>query len=551
MCFQSEEARLQLALQAKKRNPLLSTSKIARIYSVPRTTLIDRVNGKRPRRVTNLQRRKLTELEESTIVLHVVDLDSRSFSPRLQHVEDMANILLRERDAPRVGKNWASNFVKRTPELKTRLNRKIDYQRAFNEDPESYRAWFRLVANTIAKYGIQEEDIYNFDETGFLMGQITTGMVVTRADRVARPRQAQPGSREWTTVIQAVNSQGWAVPPYIIVAGKTHLASWYRDRQLPGNWVIQLSDNGWTTNEIAVKWLQHFDKHTRGRIKGTKRLLILDGHESHHSMEFDNWCKENNIIPLSMPAHSSHKLQPLDLTCFGPLKHFYGLYVERLMRRYQTHIAKEDFFPGFLEAYTAAMTDRNIRSGFEAAGIVPLNGERVIAALDHPQLFRTPTPPSDQPTPPWVTKTPTTTKEASKQSDFIKRRIKDHQNSSPTSILEAMDQMAKATHRVMHRVALLTKENDQLRETNHILSKRRRTKNKHLKSGGSLTIDESQVLLNQKVDGEDVESNQGESSHPRKRAATGKRRCGICGGTGHNARTCQADVETSNDEDSS
>lgn len=221
------------------------------------------------------------------------------------------------------------------------------------------------------------------------------------------------------------------------------------------------------------------------------------------------------------------------------------------MRRYQTHIAKEDFFPGFLEAFTAAMTERNIRSGFEAAGLAPLDGERVIAALDQPQSFRTPTPPSDQPTPQWVTKTPMTTKEASKQSDFIKKRIMDHQDSSPTSILEAMDQMAKSTHRVMHQVALLTEECDRLRETNHILSKRRRTKNKQLQSGGSLTIEESQVLRKQKGDGEDVESDQGESSRHRKRAATGKRRCGICGGTGHNARTCQADIETSHDDDSS
>lgn len=221
------------------------------------------------------------------------------------------------------------------------------------------------------------------------------------------------------------------------------------------------------------------------------------------------------------------------------------------MRRYQTHIAKEDFFPGFLEAFTAAMTERNIRSGFEAAGLIPLDGERVIAALDHPQSYQTPTPPPGSTTPPWISKTPGTIKEASKQSEFIKKKIADHQNSSPTSTLDAMDQMAKATHRVMHRVALLTEECDRLRETNHILSKRRRTKNKQLQFGGSLTINDSQVLREQKGDGEAVETDEGESSRPRKRAAIGKRRCGICGGTGHNARTCQADVETSDEEDDS
>ena len=65
---------------------------------------------------------KLTDLEESVIVQHILDLDSRSFPPRLSNVEDMANQLLAERDASKVGKRWASNFVKRHLELKTSFN---------------------------------------------------------------------------------------------------------------------------------------------------------------------------------------------------------------------------------------------------------------------------------------------------------------------------------------------------------------------------------------------------------------------------------------------
>ena len=33
-------------------------------------------------------------------------------------------------------------------------------------------AWFRLVENMRGKYGIQDCDFYNFDETGFMMGMI-------------------------------------------------------------------------------------------------------------------------------------------------------------------------------------------------------------------------------------------------------------------------------------------------------------------------------------------------------------------------------------------
>lgn len=134
----------------------------------------------------------LTPSEEDAIVRYIIELDTRGFSPRRADVEDMANLLLAKCGARRVGKNWTDRFIKRRPELCTRFSRAYDYQRAFQEDPDVLNAWFRLVANMRAKYGIQDCDFYNFDETGFMMGIIRPGMVVTRSDRVSKP------SRSWT-----------------------------------------------------------------------------------------------------------------------------------------------------------------------------------------------------------------------------------------------------------------------------------------------------------------------------------------------------------------
>jgi hypothetical protein len=185
------ESDMVLALQARQKNPKLSLQQAARIYNIPKTTLLYRERGQTPRRDTPSPTQKLTKSEEDAIVRYVADLDSRSFPPRIRGVEEMANQLLRTRSSTRVGKNWASTFVQRRPELKTRFNRRIDYQRVLCEDPDAYRAWFLLVRNTIAKYGVREEDIYNFDETGFVMGQISSEMVVTTSDRRGRPRAVQ------------------------------------------------------------------------------------------------------------------------------------------------------------------------------------------------------------------------------------------------------------------------------------------------------------------------------------------------------------------------
>ena len=545
----SNEGQLVLALQAIKQNPELSIRGTAQIYGVSRNTLKRRLQHTPSRQDTMPNSRKLTDLEESTIIQYVLDLDARSFPPRLRGVEDMANRLLADRDAPPVGINWASKFVKRNQELCTRFTRRYDYQRAQCEDPDVINAWFRLVRDTIAKYGVEDSDIYNFDETGFMMGMISTAMVVTSSERRGKPRLAQPGNREWVSVIQGINSQGWAIPPFLIVAGKYHLTNWYEDSTLPLDWVIATTHNGWTTNEKGVEWIQHFEKHTKARTCGTYRLLIMDGHESHHSTEFELFCKEHKIITLCMPAHSSHILQPLDVGCFGPLKKAYGREIEGLMKARITHITKTDFLPAFFAAFQAAMTEKNVKGAFRGAGIVPFDPESLLLRLD--VKLRTSSPAEGVAEGPnhWVPRTPNNPTEATSQTDYIKRRISHHQGSSPTSILTAIDQVTKGACGIMHKMALLQAEVDQLREANVTLSRRRRARKTRLRQGGSMMIAEGQLLQDQKDVEQQVAHDIHQSRGRKPRYEAKSRRCGTCGKSGHNARTCQITVKALNEGD--
>jgi hypothetical protein len=91
--------------------------------------------------------------------------------------------LLAKRHCDPVGQNWAANFVKRRPKLKVKFNYKYDYQRALCEDPEIIQGWFWLIENMKAKYGILNNNIYNFNEAGFMMGIISTRAVVTSSKR--------------------------------------------------------------------------------------------------------------------------------------------------------------------------------------------------------------------------------------------------------------------------------------------------------------------------------------------------------------------------------
>ena len=174
---QTQEAQIILAIEAIWSSKKMNRHKAAKLYRVPYLTLTNRINSTPPRSEYRSKNHNLTELEEEVLVWHILDIDERGFAPRLAGVEDMANYILESRGARRVGKLWAHRFVQRRPELKTRLNRVYDFQRALCEDPELISAWFQLVQNMRAKYGILDCDFYNFDEMGFMMGIICAAMV--------------------------------------------------------------------------------------------------------------------------------------------------------------------------------------------------------------------------------------------------------------------------------------------------------------------------------------------------------------------------------------
>lgn len=476
-----QEGRILLAISAiKNRENPLTIRKAARLYDVPFTTLQNRLRGT----IAQIERRpsghKLTITEEETLLQWILSRDRRGMPPRPAAVQDMANILLSERSPAgtqlHVGKNWVSTFINRHEELKTRYSRRYNYQRAKCEDQKVISEWFNRVQSTIQQYGILEDDIYNFDETGFAMGLIATAKVVTGAETSDRPPLLQPGNKEWVTVIESVNSAGWVLPPCIIFKGKTHIQAWYEDSALPCNWRIEKSPNGWTTDEIGISWLQnHFIPHTNARTKGKHRLLVLDGHGSHLTPQFDRICAQNNIIPICMPPHSSYLLQPLDVSCFAVLKRAYGRLMESNMQLGINHIDKLDFLEAYPKAHTEAFKSENIKNGFAATGLVPFQPDRVLLQLNI--QLKTPTPPGSRagtiPTN-WVPETPYNIVELQHQAAMIKALLKRRTQSPPSPTNAALNQLIKGCQLAMNSAVILAKENHDLRAANEKQKQKRK-----------------------------------------------------------------------------
>ena len=252
-----QEGRILLAIHSIKNQEISSIREAAHHFQVPRSTLQRRLTGDVFRSESRANNHKLSQIEEESLVQWILSMDSRGAAPRPTTVQEMANMLLATRGSTpvqTVGKNWATNFVKRHSELSTRFSRRYNYERAKCEDPKIIQEWFDCVQCTILQYGIDPDDIYNFDETGFAMGLTATAKVITRSEYYGRRSLLQPGNREWATAIETISASGWALPPCIILKGKVFIESWFDN--LPDDWRIEVSPNGWTSDEIGIRWLE-------------------------------------------------------------------------------------------------------------------------------------------------------------------------------------------------------------------------------------------------------------------------------------------------------
>ena len=532
----SREAQMQMAIEAYKKKKIRSKSRAAAVFGVPKATLLNRLRGIQPRSETRANGHKLTIFEEEVLAKRLLEADKRGFSIRPEFLRGMAQILLSERTqdpSSTIGVNWAYNFVQRHPELRTRYNRRITHQRAKQEDPKVIKQWFEVVQGTIQEHGIHEDDIWNFDETGFAMGLCTTSKVITAVERSERPRTTIQGNREWVTIIECVSTKGIHIPPAVILKGKEHQAAWYQESNLHPDWKLANSANGWTTDKIGLAWLEClFDPFSKLHSTGAKRLLILDGHSSHQTVEFDNFCKKNAIICLCMPPHSSHLLQPLDVGVFGPLKRAYGKLVEGMMAAGNNHIDKEDFLHIYPSARKAVFTEKNICNGFAGSGLKPLNKDRVLEKITF--QLRTPTPPPlAEGSISSAFQTPQNPRQLDHKIHNLQKSLQRKRtlSSSPVSHIQHLE---KAAQMAMNTNLLLQQEIKVLQTENERKIKKKARKRASIGDNLFISVQEGRERI-QQLDRQDEAQVEEPISRPRKRAP---QHCSGCGTVGHTIRGC-------------
>ena len=363
---------------------------IAKKHGVGRSTLsrAHRLNQV-PRRVANENQQKLSNQQELDLVKYIEELSARHLPPTRHMIQNFASSVASQPCSD----SWVKRFLHRHRDrLTLQWTTGMDSNRHNAESQCKYQLYFEVLQQKITQYDIAPENTYNMDEKGFAIGVLgrTKRVFSRRQYEKKEVRQArQDGSREWVSLLAAICADGTALPPGIIFASKnsTIQSRWVADIEAGKHAIhVASSPSGWTNNDIGLAWLEQvFDRYTKPKARLRYRLLIVDGHGSHLTQEFIEYCHQKRIILAVLPPHSTQTLQPLDVVCFKPLSSNYSCELDNHLQASQglSPLSKGDFFALFWPAWVSTFTENLISKAFTATGISPVNPDVILDRFRH------------------------------------------------------------------------------------------------------------------------------------------------------------------------
>ena len=126
---------------------------------------------------------------------------------------------------------------------------------------------------------------------------------------------------------------------------------------------------------IMLNWINSYMEETADLWRSVKTLVVRDGYASPLSLHLLTRLVENNVLIHVLPSHSSHNTQLLDVAVFGPMKGANKSRVSSYVNNPANARAKFTIFTAcelIASAYSAALTQANIKIGLQRTGIFPV-----------------------------------------------------------------------------------------------------------------------------------------------------------------------------------
>ncbi|XP_053951237.1 uncharacterized protein LOC128858766 [Anastrepha ludens] len=268
-------------------------------------------------------------------------------------------------------RKWYILFMQRHSELTLRTPEQTSMNRVKAFCKPNVDKFFANLSRLIDVHNFDNCSIYNMDESGFSTVPTKIGKVIAMKGvrRVGKLESAERGTM--VTMALTVGANGDSVPPFFLFPSK-NMQSTFLDNVSPGTAGFA-NDSGWMCQPEFVRYIRHFIMFLKPS-KDHPVLLLMDNHVSHMSVEALDIAAANGVHILSFPPHCSHRLQPLDVSVFGPVKTYYKSQCSAWQKNNANKVLEIRHIAGLVCAtLDLALTPKIIKAGFAATGIAPFN----------------------------------------------------------------------------------------------------------------------------------------------------------------------------------
>lgn len=366
------------------RNGDMGFNECCRQYGIPKPTFNRHLRGSNVSANEDIKiigRQSILPIDvENELVNHILKLESLMFGLTINDVRRLAFQIAEKNNIPHnfnketqmAGKKWFYAFKSRHGQLALREPQATSLLRVKGFNKENVYVFFDILEKLVDDNKVDATRIFNVDESGLSTVQNKCQKILGQKGKkqIGTVSSGERGVN--TTVVCCASASGNYVPPMLIFK-RMRMSQDLKAGAPPGG-LVEISESGYMTSELFVKWLVHF-VDTVKPTQEKKVILLLDGHTTHSkNLEAVEYARNHGVIMFQLPGHTTHRVQPLDRSFFRPLKCYFNQAIEKWLRTNPGMCVTQYQIAGLCtEAYGKAATIENATNGFRISGVWPVD----------------------------------------------------------------------------------------------------------------------------------------------------------------------------------
>jgi hypothetical protein len=240
--------------------------------------------------------------------------------------------------------------------------------------------WFDKYKNILRELKIERRNLINFDETEFRIDCSKEQKIIV-SDDVQEFYEVNSENRKSVTIIEMINAvDDYFTSLMIIIQNQEIMTSWFSN-DLSANTHVVTSDSDFTFDQIAVKFLKHYIKHSDAESNAEWKLMLMNNHDSHLTSEFISLTNDHHIRSFSLISHLTHCMQSLDVRIFQSYKKWHDTTIKEVVAKSFVEYSLTRFLSDLTKIRNNIFKSIIIRHAFEKCDMWSVNSDACIKLL--------------------------------------------------------------------------------------------------------------------------------------------------------------------------